>query len=113
MREQDSATRTAVEKLYGQHQIPLSVKLEMSSIEAIKQSVAQGFGLSVLSLHSFTEAEWVSEFAALNVEHFPLHQQWYLIFPRERVLSTIAKIFIDFVLQESSQYCQSYQSASD
>jgi LysR family transcriptional regulator, low CO2-responsive transcriptional regulator len=108
MREQNSATRKAVEQLFQQHQIPLRVKLEMSSNEAIKQAVSQGLGISVLSLHSLTDLGATLPLSVLNVEHFPIHQQWYAIFPKEKVLSTIARAFMELLIKASPQFCQIY-----
>lgn len=106
MRERGSATREAADHLLRQQGIPVRVKLELGSNEAIKQAVSQGLGLSILSLHSLTDRDSELQLSVLNVDHFPIHQQWYTVFPKGKILSTVARTFVDYLLAESSQYCQ-------
>lgn len=101
MREADSATRRATEKLFEQHDISMQVKLEMSNNEAIKQAVRSEFGLAVMSLQSLSEFELSRDFAVLEVEHFPILQEWFLVFRRDRVLSNSARMFADFLLGQN------------
>lgn len=108
MRERGSATREAADRLLHQQGVSVRVKLELGSNEAIKQAVNQGLGLSVLSLHSLNDCNSAFQLSILNVDHFPIHQQWYVVFPKEKALSTVARTFIDYLLSESSQYCQIY-----
>lgn len=101
MREMDSATRRAAESLFKQHDISMQVKLEMSSNEAIKQAVRDGFGLAVMSLHSLDKFELGHQFVVLQVEHFPILQEWFVVFRKDRVLSSSARIFFDFLLEQN------------
>lgn len=112
MREQGSATREAAEALFRQQGVSVRTQFELGSNEAIKQAVSQGLGLAVLSLHSLTDQTVSSQVAILAVEHFPLYQQWHMIFQKNRANSTVTQIFIDFLLKESSKYCQLYSSIS-
>ncbi|OYV96063.1 MAG: LysR family transcriptional regulator, partial [Planctomycetia bacterium 21-64-5] len=50
LREQGSGTRLAIEKMFRERGLPLRVKMELGSNEAIKQAVAGELGLSVLSM---------------------------------------------------------------
>ncbi len=52
MRELGSGTRKAVQKLFDEHGISVKVKLDLGSNEAIKQAIAGGLGISVLSRHT-------------------------------------------------------------
>lgn len=106
MREKGSATREAVEQLFHQHGISVQVLMESSSNETIKQMICLGLGISILSSHSLTYNSLTSQLSILNVEYFPIQQQWYSIFPKNKILSTVAKTFIEFLAQESSIYCQ-------
>jgi DNA-binding transcriptional LysR family regulator len=45
VREKGSGTRAAMERLFGQHDIPIKVAMEMPSNETIKQAVMAGMGL--------------------------------------------------------------------
>ncbi|MCU0527367.1 MAG: LysR family transcriptional regulator [Elainella sp. Prado103] len=108
MRERGSATREASELLFRQQGISVRTQFELGSNEAIKQAVSQGLGLGILSWHSLIDQNSTPQLPILNVEHFPIHQQWYVLFRQDKVLSTVAKTFVEFLLQESSQYCQVY-----
>ena len=52
LREQGSGTRLACDAHFSRHDFKPIVRLELGSNEAIKQSVAGGLGLAVLSTHS-------------------------------------------------------------
>ena len=75
MREPGSGTRSAVQSLFEEHEVKVKVKLELGSNEAIKQAIAGGLGISVLSRHTLlTDA---AEFSILDVQHFPIKRTWY------------------------------------
>ncbi|RMF65417.1 MAG: LysR family transcriptional regulator, partial [Cyanobacteria bacterium J069] len=52
MREPGSGTRRAFQRLLDDHGLSVRVRLELGSNEAIKQAIAGGLGLSVLSSHT-------------------------------------------------------------
>ena len=92
-REQGSGTRLAYENFFRRYKIELKVRMELGSNEAIKQTVAAGLGISILS-HSAVRAELASgEIALLDVQGLPLERQWYLIYPEQKFLSPAAKAF--------------------
>jgi LysR family transcriptional regulator, low CO2-responsive transcriptional regulator len=102
MRERGSGTRAAVEQLFAQHDVSVKVRLELGGNEAIKQAISVGFGLSVLSQHTFTpEAAKSSGLKILDVEHFPIERHWYIVHPTDKQLSIVASTFFDFLQQES------------
>jgi LysR family transcriptional regulator, low CO2-responsive transcriptional regulator len=102
MRERGSGTRAAVEKLFAKHDVAVKVRLELGGNEAIKQAISVGFGLSVLSQHTFTpEAAKSSGLTILDVEHFPIERHWYIVHPSDKQLSIVASTFFDFLQQES------------
>ncbi len=102
MRERGSGTRAAVEQLFAKHDVSVKVRLELGGNEAIKQAISVGFGLSVLSQHTFTpEAAKSSGLTILDVEHFPIERHWYIVHPSDKQLSIVASTFFDFLQQES------------
>ncbi|NJL84551.1 MAG: LysR family transcriptional regulator [Chloroflexaceae bacterium] len=103
MREPGSGTRDAVEKLFGEHHIQVKVRLELGSNEAIKQAIAGGLGISVLSQHALHSQGLAEELAILNVEHFPLLRRWYVAYLGGKQLSAIAQAFLEFLLKQSEQ----------
>ena len=104
MREQGSGTRTAVQNLFAKHKVLVKVKLELGSNEAIKQAIAGGLGISVLSQHTLISAENNRELTVLDVQHFPIKRRWYVAYLSNKQLSVIAQTFIEYLLQESKKF---------
>jgi DNA-binding transcriptional LysR family regulator len=73
--------------------------MELGSNEAIKHAVVGGLGIAVLSLHTLTLEGPEGPVAILDVEGFPIMRQWYLVHPRGKELSLVAKAFLDFALE--------------
>lgn len=97
MRENGSGTRIAMERLFAEKQTPLKVKMELGSNEAIKQAVAGGLGLAIMSrhaLHPMTRSDGITE---LNVQGFPIKRSWYVVTPRGKQLSVVAQTFLEFL----------------
>lgn len=106
LREPGSGTRTAVQKLFDEHGITLKVKLELGSNEAIKQAIAGGLGVSILSRHTiFTEVP-NSELTILDVEHFPIRRHWYMVYPTGRQMSVVARTYFDYLMDAAKQIAQ-------
>lgn len=106
MREPGSGTRRAAQNLFESHGIPLKVRLDLGSNEAIKQAIAGGMGISVLSKHTLALEGVTNQLAVLDVEHFPIHRNWYVIYPSGKQLSTIAQEFLDYLLTEGKQLAE-------
>lgn len=100
-REPGSGTRLAVERLFDQRGVSLKVRMELGSNEAVKQSVAAGMGVSVLSQHTLVSGG--GEVAILDVEGFPIERQWYLVYPAGKQLSVAARTFMDHLLEEGGK----------
>ncbi len=101
MRERGSGTRAAVEQLFAEHDVSVKVRLELGGNEAIKQAIGVGFGISVLSQHTVTAEAAMSGLVILDVQHFPIERQWYIVYPADKQLSIVASTFFDFLQQES------------
>ena len=57
-----------------------------------------GLGLSVLSLHTLTLEGADGPVAILDVEQFPIHRQWYIVHPKSKELSLVARTFLEFAI---------------
>ena len=102
MRESGSGTRQAIKKLLAQYNVSVKVKLELGSNEAIKQGIAGGLGISVLSLHSIaSHVSSIDELTILDVQHFPIKRHWYVAHIAGKQLSVIAQTFWQYLLAES------------
>jgi DNA-binding transcriptional LysR family regulator len=103
MREEGSGTRTAVEQEFQKHGLSMRVKLELGSNEAIKQAVAGGLGLTILSRDAVRVDLAQPKLIELDVDGFPLRRFWYVVWPRGRQLSVVAAAFLVF-LRENVEF---------
>ncbi len=100
MREVGSGTRQAIERLFAQHGIGIQVRLELGSSEAIKQAIAGGLGISVMSRHCLALDGDSGQFTILDVEHFPIQRHWQVVYPAGKQLSVVAQAFYDYMMKE-------------
>lgn len=70
------------------------VRLELGSNEAIKQSVAAGMGLGLVSRHALAEDPAAEGLAVLAVDRFPVPSSWSVLWPRGKRLSPLAAEFL-------------------
>jgi len=106
MREEGSGTRRAVERLFNQENISVKVKLELGSNEAIKQAIVGGLGISVLSLHTLALEGAMGKLAILDVEHFPIERNWFVVYPSGKQLSVVANAFLAYLLDEGKKVAE-------
>ena len=99
MREPGSGTRSALQKLLDANQLSVKVRLELGSNEAIKQAIAGGLGISVLSAHTLLLDGSTSELAILDVEGFPIQREWYVVYLAGKQLSVVASTFLDYLIE--------------
>lgn len=103
MREPGSGTRKSVQELFDRHGVSVKVRLELGSNEAIKQAIAGGLGISVLSRHTLALEGATEQLAILDVQEFPIQNQWYVIYPKGKQLSIVAQTFFEYLLQEAKE----------
>jgi DNA-binding transcriptional LysR family regulator len=101
-REPGSGTRLATERFFAEHRLALKVRMELGSNEAIKQAIAGGLGVSVLSLHTLALDGAGGLLQSLDVKGFPLQRKWYVAYPNGKHLSAVAEAFIEFLLTEKN-----------
>jgi DNA-binding transcriptional LysR family regulator len=101
MRERGSGTRMAMERFLAEHGITPSSGVEMTSNEAIKQSVEAGLGLGIVSAHTLELELEVGRLKVLDVESFPIMRRWYVVYRKGKRLSAAATAFRQFVLSEA------------
>ncbi len=106
MRELGSGTRHAVEQLFEAHNISIKVRLELGSNEAIKQAIAGGLGISVLSRHCMALEGEGGQIALLDVEHFPIQRHWNIVHPKGKNLSVVARTFFKYLQTDGKRVLQ-------
>jgi len=97
LREPGSGTRLTAENFFSGHGLVLKNRLEVGSNEAIKQTVAGGLGLAVLSTHTVTAELALGELVQLDVVGFPLIRRWHVVYARGKRLSAAALAFKDWM----------------
>ena len=102
VREQGSGTRKAMEVFFKQHGVPLKTGMEVSSDEAIKQSVQAGLGLGIMSREAVQNELALGHLIVPDVLHFPLMRHWYVMHRKGKRLSPIAEAFKTFLLEEAA-----------
>lgn len=112
MREVGSGTRKAAERLFEAHGLAPKVKLELGSNEAIKQAIASGLGVSVLSRHALSLLGEDGPISVLDVKGFPLRRKWYLVYPRGRTLSPVAQAFLQYLPAKSHELMETFSPES-
>jgi DNA-binding transcriptional LysR family regulator len=98
LRERGSGTRLATERLFREQGVELKDRIELDSSEAIKQAVAAGRGVAILSRHALNAAD--SAIAVLDVEGFPVAQHWHIVHLGGQQLSAAAQAFLDYLLRQ-------------
>ncbi len=107
LREQGSGTRMATDLVFDELDFRPRLRMEMGSNEAIRQAVAGGLGVAVLSSHALGEGRPEDRVAVLDVRGFPVHSQWHVVYPKGKRLSPIATVFREQLLKGAAPASQS------
>jgi DNA-binding transcriptional LysR family regulator len=99
LREPGSGTRLTAEKFFASHGVTLKNRLEVGSNEAIKQTVAGGLGLAVLSATTVVSELALKELIQLDVKGFPLIRSWHVVYPSGKQLSAAASSFRHWIFE--------------
>ena len=102
LREKGSGTRMAVDRHFKKNRFTPTVRMALGSNEAIKEAVAGGLGLSVISSQALGAKPQSQGLVVLNVRGFPLHSQWHLVCPKAKRLSPLALAFQTHLMQGAS-----------
>jgi LysR family transcriptional regulator, low CO2-responsive transcriptional regulator len=100
-REKGSGTRIAAEDFFATKNIRLNIKMELANNEAIKWSVAGGMGVAVLSQHALLHEPMRDKLVVLDVQGFPIHATWHVVYPAGKKLSVLAQTFFDYIKHEA------------
>jgi LysR family transcriptional regulator, low CO2-responsive transcriptional regulator len=103
LREPGSGTRSALESALADAGVPLRVSMQVGNNSAIKQSVAAGLGIALISRVAIDMELETNRLVILDVEGFPIIRQWRLVHVKEKYLSATAKAFKSFLLQHADR----------
>lgn len=98
LRERGSGTRLTTEKFFAEEAVTIQKRMELGSNEAVKQAVAGGLGIAVLSAITLRAEITSGDLATLDVKGFPLERQWYVVHAQGKHLAPVARAFRDSLL---------------
>lgn len=98
-REEGSATRQAMEKYFEEDRNKRK-KLELTSNEAVKQSVIAGLGHSILPIIGIRDELLSGKLKIIKKRGLPLKTDWRIIWLKNKKLSPSAKEYLEFIRDE-------------
>ncbi|OLZ13224.1 transcriptional regulator [Sulfobacillus thermosulfidooxidans] len=101
VREVGSGTRATMERYFNQAGITFRVNMELGNNSTIKQGVAHGLGIAVISRRVIQLELESKRLVILPVEGFPLKRYWYVVHLRGHYLPPPAKALKDLLLQQA------------
>jgi len=97
-REVGSGTRLNADEFFRQQGVTLSVALELGDNSAVKEAVAAGLGIALLSRHAIRMELALRRLVVLDIKGLPLRRQWYVVHRENKRLSRAAVAFKAFLL---------------
>ncbi len=102
VREMGSDTRASMMEAFAGWNVRPRIAMELRSTETIKQAVMAGMGIAFLSAHTVALERRVGELVVLDVQHFPLMLNWYVVHRSGKRLAPAAAAFKEFLLSEGA-----------
>jgi DNA-binding transcriptional LysR family regulator len=99
-REDGSATRMAMEHFLNNRGIAIGMKFQLTSNEAVKQSLIAGLGISIMPLIGLKNELERGELKIIPVKGLPITTDWRLVWLKNKALSPIAKAYLDFIQEK-------------
>jgi DNA-binding transcriptional LysR family regulator len=103
-REKGSGTRMAVDQYFRKMRLKPDIRLELGSNEAVKESVAGGLGIGVVSRHALHGLKKEHGVSVIEIEGFPLPSAWHIVHPASKKLSPLAVAFKQHLLRQAPHY---------
>jgi DNA-binding transcriptional LysR family regulator len=100
MRELGSGTRMAADQYFRKKKFRADIRLELGSNEAVKESVAGGLGIGVISLYALHGNQKENGVSVIDIDEFPLKSSWHLVHLAAKNLSPIALAFKAHIMRE-------------
>jgi len=104
LREKGSGTRMAVDQHFRKMRLKPDIRLELGSNEAVKESVAGGLGIGVVSRHALHGLKKEHGVSVIEIDGFPLPSAWHIVHPASKKLPPLAVAFKQHLLKQASRY---------
>lgn len=108
MREPGSGTRMVAEQLFQENGADINVRMELASNDAIREAIASGLGVSILSRYTLGQEAPQEQLALLDVVGLPVEHHWVFAYPIGKQLPATAENFMAFTRRESKELALSY-----
>ena len=102
LREKGSGTRMSADQHFKKNKFNPDVRMELGSNEAIKEAVAGGLGIGVVSHHALHGLKKEHGVTVMDVKGFPVVSYWHMVHPAQKKLSPIANAFKKHLLSSVS-----------
>lgn len=99
-REQGSGTRLVMERFIQNNNLPINMKLALTSNEAVKQALIAGLGYSIMPLIGIKNELDNGQLKIMKVKGLPLTSQWNLVWLNNKRFSPVAKAFLQHLEEE-------------
>lgn len=105
-REKGSGTRQTMENFIERNNISVLKKMELTSNEAVKQSILAGLGYSIMPLIGIKNELHNNELQIISIKGLPIKTTWSLIWLKGKKHSPVSKSFLDFLKKKKSEIVQ-------
>jgi len=105
-REKGSGTRQTMESFMARNNISVLKKMELTSNEAVKQSLLAGFGYSIMPLIGIKNEIQNNELKIIPIKGLPIKTTWSLIWLKGKKHSPVSVSFLDYLTKEKAQIVQ-------
>ena len=105
-REKGSGTRQIMENFIEQNNISITKKFELSSNEAVKQSLIAGLGYSIMPLIGIKNELQNKDLHIIPLPELPIVTSWKLVWLKEKKQSPVAKAYLEFMKLEMQTIVQ-------
>lgn len=102
-REKGSGTRHVMEQFIKKNQLTVTMKMELTSNEAVKQAVMAGLGISIMPVIGLKNELLNQQLQIINVKGFPIKSTWYLIWLKGKKLSAVAQAYLNYLKKEKNR----------
>ena len=103
-REKGSGTRMAADQYFRTMRFKPNVRLELGSNEAVRESVAGGLGVGVVSAHALRGLKKEHGVSVLALDGFPLPSAWHIVHPASKKLSPLAVAFKQHLREQTLRH---------
>ncbi|MDO8995992.1 MAG: LysR family transcriptional regulator [Sediminibacterium sp.] len=112
-REKGSGTRQAMEQFIQKNKLSIQKKMELSTNEAVKQSIIAGLGYSIMPIIGIKNEVINKQLFIIPTKGLPIKTTWSLIWLKRKKHSPVADAYLKYLKQEKNQVAKTIFSWSD